>query len=358
MPANVTIGGLVPRTGDSATSGAEIQAGLMEGISDFNSRKSGIMLQLEIGDTGMGSSAANSTFQNLRNMGITLFTGGFSSANLISIKEGNDLSKAVIVSCCSASPDERIASPDDTVFRLFPPADIQARDLAQQVYNRGYRQLGIIHRNDTWGMALNSAVEDTFGGTVFLSEAYNLPASNMTIVNTVNLVANSLNTALNSISIGETAIALFGFGADTAGILNAASDVGPPLSQVKWYSIELYADVTDRAGAFAELVDFEASVVAPDLSHPEFQQISDRIMRRGNLTQSPSPLAYAAYDSIQILGRTLNQVSDTNNITAIKVALPSVAASYSGLLGNSTLNENGDLASADFEFWVVRCLST
>ncbi|MGB7955590.1 MAG: hypothetical protein WCF23_16565 [Candidatus Nitrosopolaris sp.] len=68
----------------------------------------------------------------------------------------------------------------------------------------------------------------------------------------------------------------------------------------------------------------------------------------------PRSYASVAYDSISIAALTENASRATNDINTLTKTLVQMAESYTGITGNTTLNEAGDRKYASYDFWAVR----
>ena len=67
---------------------------------------------------------------------------------------------------------------------------------------------------------------------------------------------------------------------------------------------------------------------------------------------APSNYAYSAYDSLWVLGKTIES-TDSIETDVLKSALPDIAAEHTGSIGKVIFNEFGDLAISDYEIWSV-----
>ena len=156
-------------------------------------------------------------------------------------------------------------------------------------------------------------------------------------------------------------------GADSSKwILEAVFDRNDTLTQIQWFSVGIYPVVinSQKARDFAQLpeVNLMTSRVKVNRNHPQFIRLN-RVLRSPPNIQI-SPYAFAAYDSVQILGTALEQSRIDiallscstfpdlrHNITS---AIHNAANDYEGLISSGALDENGDLASSNYELWQVR----
>jgi branched-chain amino acid transport system substrate-binding protein len=68
----------------------------------------------------------------------------------------------------------------------------------------------------------------------------------------------------------------------------------------------------------------------------------------------PRSYASVAYDSLWIAALTEYSSRATNSINTLTKTLVQTANSYTGITGNTTLNEAGDRKYPSYDFWRVR----
>ena len=183
----VTIGALLPLTGDLASFGKANAESIKLAARDVNKyfMDNGIKywIKVEIVDTATDPATAKDRFLALYNKGIRFFVGPMSSGELGEIvnliKQGY---KAVVISQSSTAPSLKIK---DTVYRFPPPDELQGKVLAQLIKGSGVDQLIIVYRNDDWGQGLAGFVEQYFtqmGGKVIAKIPYDPKNPNPTSV--------------------------------------------------------------------------------------------------------------------------------------------------------------------------------
>ncbi len=183
----VTIGALLPLTGDLASFGKANAESIKMAARDVNKYflDNGIKywIEVRIVDTGTDPATAKNRFLALYNDGVRFFVGPMSSGELGEIvnliKQGY---KAVVISQSSTAPSLAIK---DTVFRFPPPDELQGKVLAQLIKQKGVEKLIIVYRNDDWGQGLASFVEEYFkqlGGEVIAKIPYDPKNPNPTSV--------------------------------------------------------------------------------------------------------------------------------------------------------------------------------
>ena len=389
----VDLGFLLPLTGGSASSGREVARGLTEGINDFNRSQNTFRFNPVADfnavpnpfDTSGDNEIALRKFNDLISTYNLLFVLGIvSSENLKYItqpfsnsrrkrggnmrpdSDGTDDDDTLFFSCCSTSSN--LALPDDNIYRMLPNDSKQARFLAREMVNAGKKAIAVIYRKDEWGTQFQ---EDTIrefkrlrgvDDETVVANSIGYRVNAMNLRRAVFALSGNVQVLVASFSREEVAVISFGFGRDTSRLYEAAFDRNDILRQLRWFGVDLYPDVinSQKARDFAQLpeVRLETSLVAVNRIHPQFKSLNEKLRSPPNI--QASPYAFAAYDSVQILGNALLESGidieglGVNDFAVLKTALNIVARNYNGLLGNGTLDENGDLASSNYELWRIR----
>lgn len=94
---------------------------------------------------------------------------GCSSASLAALPAANN-GKTVMISPSASSP--ALSIPDDYFFRVVPPDDYQGSFMAQTIYDRGIRTVGIFYTNEPYGTGISKVFKTKFealGGKVVVS---------------------------------------------------------------------------------------------------------------------------------------------------------------------------------------------
>ena len=61
-----------------------------------------------------------------------------------------------------------------------------------------------------------------------------------------------------------------------------------------------------------------------------------------------------AFDEVAVAALAENQTKEPSNVEQLKNVFTKIANSYSGITGNTSLDQNGDRKYGDYEYWVVR----
>ena len=81
---------------------------------------------------------------------------------------------------------------------------------------------------------------------------------------------------------------------------------------------------------------------------PTYKHVKNEIVEK--LGREPTIYAYGAYDSVWVVALALSVTNEYDGME-VKEVLPNIASLYYGAIGNIILNENGDLAMADYSLW-------
>lgn len=262
--------------------------------------------------------------------------------------EANDV---LIISHGSTAPS--LAIPDN-IFRLTPDDTKQARATAKAMSDAGIDVVVPIYRDDVWGNELRDEISSAFavyGGVADVGIVYT--PDETSFVDQVLMISEKVGAYIDQgYSTENVAVLVLSFGEGVT-ILNHAASY-EDLASVTWFGSDSTAQsilVTSDPTAleFAEKVGLISPLflVAPN---ERTERIDKTVVQEtGSL---PSNNMYALYDAVWIHGLTINE-GKTLEIKALLDILPRVAEEYDGVIGSTTLNAAGDLASADYElFWI------
>jgi branched-chain amino acid transport system substrate-binding protein len=132
----------------------------------------------------------------------------------------------------------------------------------------------------------------------------------------------------------------------------------PSLSKVRWYGSDgsvlnngLIRNV--EAAKFAAKTSFLNPIYSVRVSHNNKSNLVESEIQN-MIGRIPRSYASVAYDSLWIAALTENASRATNDINTLTKAFVQTADSYTGITGNTTLNEAGDRKYASYDFWAVR----
>ncbi len=347
---DITIGALLPLTGELSSGGEDTQAALEIAADDINDYLSEVnskaRVTLVIEDTQTSPAVALDKLDSLARNGIKLVIGPDSSAEVQAIKAYADENEILVLS--HASTAASLAIPGDNVFRFAPDDTLLAEALAVLMWDDGIRAIIPIWRGDVWGEDLLKATKEKFeklGGNVIDGISYDPTAGSFgTELETMD---SKLGEAIDEYGTGAVAVYLLSY-EEALQILAQAQDYAN-LTQVKWYgggSQSNNAIISDtQAAQFAAATSF-LNPMYSDKGSQVKRQIEDKIKR------TPEPFALVAYDAVWVATKAY-LAAGTHETGVLKKALMREAEQYYGATGWTVLNEAGDRKFGEYDFCVV-----
>ncbi len=355
LPDKVNIGVMLPATGDLASHGQDSHIAVNLAGSDFNnyleSKDAHWRIDLIVEDTQTDPIVALEKIQSLNSKGVNLILGTQTSAelqNIMSYAHSNDI---LMISPSSTSP--KLAMPDN-VFRLIPDDTKQGVVIAKILQDSDIKVAIPIYRADVWGDGLYASSKESFealGGIVDGGIRY---SPEITVFSTeANLLSETTKRYMaDGYDADEIAVLMMSF-SEAVHLLNSAASYDA-LGDVAWFGSDASSNddaITDdpMASRFAQDVNFISTQFAAS-ENAKYRHVHDHLM--SEIGSSPNNYAYSSYDSLWVLGLTIEETGSVDT-SAIISSLPSVAEKYTGAVGNIILNEAGDLDSGDYELWAI-----
>lgn len=352
----VTIGLILPLTGDLATHGIENHAGSEFGVSEFNKYLEEMdapwHLKMISEDSATNPVVALEKLTSLNAKGIGVVVGPETSSNIRNIKGYSDSNNMLLISCCSSAP--ALAIPNDSVFRLVPDDSNQGTALAKLIQHEGIEVLVPVWRGDTWGDGLSAATTSSFvgrGGQVDEGVRYNPESPEFSA--STSLLASNVQGYVDEYGADKVAVLFLGF-AEILQFMQSASqhDV---LNDVRWFgpgsNTKEHKLIDDPIGLeFSTNVQFTTIQFAAS-KNPTYEKVQEHLIE--TLGTDPNTFVHSSYDAVWIIGLAMLE-AQSSDVSAIKEKIPEIAENYSGAIGPAKLNEAGDLAQADYEVWGIR----
>ena len=357
LEGEVTIGSLVPLSGDISYIGVPTSLATKLAVDDFNEyleeRGESWKLRVIEEDTATNPVVALDKLTGLRSKGIDLVSGPITSSNIRNIKSYADANGMVLVSCCSTAPSLAVAN--DNLFRTTPNEKTNAEVAARLVHSQGVEAMVLVWRGDAWGDGLEGALRSKFidlGGHMDEGIRYNPESPEFSV--TASLLNDKVADLREEYGDGKVAVFLASFSSDGIQIMQSASAY-PGLGEVNWYGSDgnvqddaLLADPITRE--FANRVNYLGNLMAPG-NNEMYESVKARVTEE--MGQAPIVWAYTAYDAVWLLGKSILEAQSTD-AEAIKAVLPGVAADHVGATGVTKLNAEGDLAESNYDFFKVK----
>jgi ABC-type branched-subunit amino acid transport system substrate-binding protein len=185
-PTPLTIGTLLPETGNLAFLGPPEVAGVQLAINDINAAGGvlGQQVTLVTGDSGDASTdTATQTVDRLLQSGVNAIVGAASSG--VSLTVIDTVTQAGVMQISPANTSDQFTTYNDQglYFRTAPPDLLQARALADLIEQDGNNTVGILATNDPYGTGLaenakNNLIADGLPADSIKSVIYDPQAAN------------------------------------------------------------------------------------------------------------------------------------------------------------------------------------
>jgi len=356
LTGTVEIGVLVPLSGGLSSYGEDCKTAWELGAEDVNAflKTAGAnwTIKLVFEDTATSAEVALTKFESLIARGVKIVLGPMGSFEIAAIKERAQAEGVLIISPSSTAV--QLAIPDDNIFRFCAIDDLQGPAIATAIYSAGVTHMISVYIANVWGEGLDKAASDKFvslGGTVL--DHIEFPATFEPGALAEQIKSTVEKAVTEGVPKDKIGVFLASY-AEAVPIFYHASGY-PILSEVKWFGTDgtvMLSDIADLTGhptetQFALATKFTSTMYRIPES-AKFEEIKQRIIAK--IGRNPTIYAYSAYDSVWVVALCLAAVNKYDSMK-VKAILPQVAASYIGASGNLVLNENGDLAVADYTLW-------
>ena len=356
LSGEVTIGLILPLTGDLATHGEENWEGSKFGVVDFNKHLEEIgapwHLKMVSEDSATSPVIALEKLTSLNAKGIGIVVGPETSSNIRNIKGYADSNNMVLVSCCSSAP--ALAIPNDSVFRLVPDDSNQGTALGKLIQHEEIQVLIPVWRGDTWGDGLKEAASNSFtqrGGQVDEGIRYNPESPEFSA--STSLLAEKVQGYIDEYGADNVGILFLGFAEILQFTQSAAQHES--LDKVRWFgpgaNTKEHKLIDDPIGLeFSTNVQFTTVQVAAS-KNPTYERVQEHLTE--TLGKTPNTFVHSSYDAVWIIGLAMLE-TQSSDVNVIRDAIPGIAENYSGAIGSTKLNAAGDLAQANYEIWGIR----
>ncbi|MFY0571318.1 ABC transporter substrate-binding protein [Archangium lansingense] len=219
-PNTIHLGFLAPFSGPSAFIGLGAEKSARLALKEINEAGgvNGKKLDLILRDTRTGlpesPSISVAAVNELADAGVVAIIGPDASANVVAVKDTVVARGVPLIATGATSPAITGLADNDLIWRTPPSDAVQGLVLANLIRRDGMDGLAIIHRDDPYGNGLASVLRTSFeqtGGQVLAYVSYPVGKFEGFEPEVEQLLASG----------SPPAIAIVGFGQDTAGILRA-----------------------------------------------------------------------------------------------------------------------------------------
>ena len=350
----IHVGVLLPATGNWASHGNENKIALDLAVEDFNEyladKGANWRMNLVAEDTNFSPVAALEKIQSLNSRGIKYALGPASSAEIRNIMSYADSNDMIILSPSSTSPKLAVA---DNIFRFVPDETKQDKVVATLLADRGIKAVVPIYRGDLWGDGLFESIEESFIDMgIVVTEGIRYSPEITTFATEADVLSNMVEAELADYEAGEVGVFVIGFD-EVVHLFNSAIEYDT-LNSVPWFGLDVNAGAAplvddERSATFATNTGFVATQFAASDNEVSEMLRADFVELTGSTPSNN--YVFSSYDSLWVLGLSMEEVGFDS--LDIKEQLPKTSLSYTGALGTVRLNDAGDLAISDYEFWSV-----
>ncbi|MEM1945056.1 MAG: ABC transporter substrate-binding protein [Nitrososphaerota archaeon] len=352
----ITIGALLPLSGDLASYGENSKVTVEIAVRDVNQylQRAGVPVSVEvvIEDTQTKPDVALTKLQSLAARGIKIFIGPQTSAEVRQIKSYADSNKLLLVSQSSTAP--ALAIPDDYVYRFCPDDTIQGPAISAVAKALGVKAVVQVWRGDAWGDGLQESTRKSGEalGLIYAEGIRYAPEAKEFSAET-RLLNDRVSQLLQTYKPEEIGVELIAFNEAVTFIVQASEY--PNLGRVRWLGSDGTAQLDElikepTAAKFSVSVNWINPIFAPTESEKYAKLLEESKARLGRV---PDSYAIAAYDEVWVLTLAVLQVGKYDG-EAVKNVIAQVANNFFGASGWITLNAAGDRATADYSLWAVR----
>lgn len=323
----VSIGAILPLSGDNAKYGKWIQEGLELGRAEINERGgvAGKRLDIIYEDDQAQAKIAASAMQKLAAIDkVPIVFGSWASSSVLAQAPIAENTKTIVMAE-AISPQIRDAG--DYVFRIQPDARLYLRELVPFVRDRlGVTRICILYVNNDFGVDQAKVFQSEFekrGGRVLSSEGFSQGSTD-------------LRTQLAKIqSLDPEAVFMPAY-TEAGYILKQAKELGMKQRFIASVPFE-NPDILKIAGSAADGVIYPHHF-DPESSDPLVKEYEAKY--NAKYGRDSEGFAALAYDGIRIIAETLTQCgSDTS---CIKSRLYDVKG-FPGVTGPTTFDDHGDV---------------
>lgn len=357
--SGIRLGALLSLTGGGSSTGESSKVALELAVNDIKAYLktvgSDTMFSLEIVDTKTDTAEALKQLEYFYGKGIRIVIGPYGSAEVAALKNFADTRGMMIISPSSVAAS--LAIPGDNIFRFVSTDLIQAEAMNKMMVEDNIRVIVPLVRDDLWGHDLVSSVRKNFencGGTVVNPVYY--PPSTVDYSAYLEALDTNVATQLHKFNPNEVAVYLVTLG-EGAGFLAAAGNFNN-LNNVYWYGSSAFAlnasvlsdSITAR---FACTHGLPCPIYGlDDAAREKWEPLIGRIQAQTG--RIPEAYAITAYDALWVAVFTCLKTGPSPDINRLKSTFVLESDNFFGASGGTLLDENGDRATGNYDFWSVK----
>lgn len=345
------IAAVLPKTGDLASYGKRAEVAFLMAVEDFE-KQYGVDVEYAVEDTATDPNIALEKVQSLFGRGYRFIIGPITSGEIRQMKGYVDSNRIILISPSSTAPELAV---DDYVLRFVPDDTFQGKGVAAYLAQAGAKCVVLVWRGDAWGDGLSKVVKEELGklGVKIIGEIrYDPKAPDFSPY--VSQMASAAKQCIGEVGKEATYIQLIAF-AEAKSFLNLAQQY-PELMEIKWVGSDGTAQLSEiiqEACESASKVYFDSPVFAPART-AKYDEFVNRFRQRAG--EDPDAYSVITYDATFVLLLALKKAVDEGKeptADLVKQYINSLLKDYDGVSGKIQLNNAGDRATGNYDFWRV-----
>lgn len=319
----INVGAVLPLTGSSASIGEDQRRGIELAVEKINA-DGGVLgkeFNVVVEDSGGQANSALDAAKKLTTVDkVPAVMGEYSSG--VTVPLGQYLQKAGVVHVNVGSSSPEIADIGDMSFSVIGLDTIASGFAAEELTNRGLKNVAVMVPNNSYGEGIADAFEDKFtamGGTVTESILY--PEGK-----------TSYRAELDRLVAAEPdAILYSAYGQDAAAINQQAYEAG--LQEQPWFGVYLTMCTSDSPPETVEgQIGMDVNYIGP--AGEEYQAMYEEKYGEGFV----STFNGYTYDATMMLAQAIEQAGSAEP-DAIAKAMADIGQGYDGVTGEIALDE-------------------
>lgn len=355
---SITLGSLLPTTGDLAPLGANTLNATKLAVKQATD--AGARITLNSQDSGSQESIAQSAVQQLLADDPVGIVGAVSSAVCLSVVDTVVQSQIPMMSPACTTPQLTTYEDDGLFYRTAAPSDVQGSLLADVVYDDGVRSVALMAVNNSYGQSISERFVDRFtelGGDITTEVKYDAAAKTFTAE--VQQVASSDPDGVVMIGYADTGAAIV-HDAAQRGLLDLPWFTGDgiqdasfpaqalpdsPETLFSWKGIGIGESASDAAATFKEAYQEEYDEEAPSFSAQAYDAAWVLILAGVKAEASGT-------DAAEEIANVLDAAAEPCTAAAcLAAAQEGQNVGYQGATGLTAFDDNGDPNSSTFVTW-------
>ncbi len=323
---DIKIGVLITYTGGLGPIGEGMANGARLAAREINKETiKGNNVTLIIEDTGTNPAKAAEAAKKLIDIDkVQVIIGGVASSETLAVAPIAERSKVVLISPSSTAPS--ITDAGEYIFRVIGSDNLQGEAIARLAMAKNFTQPETLVENNDYGIGLETVFKAKFNGTVKNSIHYEKGKADyraeLDIIKKTN----------------PDAIIYVGYPAEASTILQQAKQLG---LKTKWIAAEGIADpvMFENKDVAAEMEGMYLTRPASPEGNPEYQKFFK--LYKEMYGKDPGIYSDTEYDATMLAAAAIREAG--NDGEKIKNALPAISQNYTGVTGNKSFDENGDV---------------